>query len=150
MKSGSCQEHGIAITILSCSQPHHLKKVTWILLLMTAGHIYCSGYGSCKKVIKERNFFTENRFIIPTSKTLLVLRVGSVRRHKLCKGNRLSLKNSYPHLSFLFSPLRDHFQGINNLVIHESEEQIQPLHSVPVSFRHQEQMNICQHVRQRL
>lgn len=36
MKSGSCQEHGIAITILSCSQPHHKKKVTRILLLMTA------------------------------------------------------------------------------------------------------------------
>lgn len=36
MKSGSCQEHGIAITILSCSQLHHKKKVTRILLLMTA------------------------------------------------------------------------------------------------------------------
>lgn len=26
MKSGSCQECGIVITILSCSQPHHKKE----------------------------------------------------------------------------------------------------------------------------
>lgn len=84
MKSGSCQEYGIAITILSCSQPHHEKKVIRTLLLMTAGHVYCSRYGSCKKAIRQRNFFTENHFIIPTWKILFVLRVGPIRRHKLC------------------------------------------------------------------
>lgn len=36
LKSGSCQEHGIAIISLFCSQPHHKNKVTRILLLMTA------------------------------------------------------------------------------------------------------------------
>lgn len=114
------------------------------------GHVYCSRYGGCKKVIRQRNFFTENQFIISALKMQLILRGGPIRRKKLCKGDRPSLKNSYPHLTFLFSPSRDHFQGISNPVIHKSIGQIQPFHGLLVGFRHPEQMNIWQHLRQGL
>lgn len=110
---------------------------------------YCSESGSCKKVIRWMNFFTENGFIFLTWRILLFLRAGPVRRHKLCKSHRPSLKNSYPHLTFLFSPLRDLFQGINNLVICESIGQTQPLCGL-VSFWHPQQMNRCQHLSQGL
>lgn len=149
MKSGSCQEHGIAITILSCFQPHH-KKVIRILPLMTADMDITPGVAAARRSYRQRNFFTENCFIFPNWKILLVLRAGPIRRHKLCKGNRPSLKNSYPHLTFLFSPLRDHFQGMNNLVICESIGQTQPFRGLLVSFKHPQEMNTWQHLSQGL
>lgn len=49
LKSGSCQEHGIAIISLSWSQPHHKNKVTRILLLMTADMAIALGVAAARQ-----------------------------------------------------------------------------------------------------
>lgn len=53
MKSGSCQEHGIAITILSCSQALHKKKVIRILPLMTAGMAITLGVAAARRSLNR-------------------------------------------------------------------------------------------------
>lgn len=83
MKSGSCQEHGIAIIIPSCSQPYHKKTVTKIVLLMTAGHVCWSVYGGFKKVIRQWNFFYRESFHFSNLENAAHLESRANQVHKL-------------------------------------------------------------------